>query len=79
VVDPGEALAAARDLAAGIADHPQTTVRTDRAALYDGLGESLETGLTVEAWHGTKALGTAAEGAARFAEGEGRGGEGVDR
>jgi len=79
VVDPDTALAAARDLAAGIAEHPQTTVRTDRAALYDGLGELLATGLTVEAWHGTKALGTAAEGAARFDEGEGRGGEGVDR
>jgi enoyl-CoA hydratase len=79
VVDPGGALAAARDLAAGIAEHPQTTVRTDRAALYDGLGESLETGLTVEAWHGTRALDTAEEGAARFAGGEGRGGEGVDR
>jgi enoyl-CoA hydratase len=78
VVEPGEALAAARELAAGIAEHPQPTVRTDRAALYDGLGESLEAGLKIEAWHGTKALGTAAEGAARFAEGEGRGGEGVE-
>ncbi|MWG34088.1 crotonase/enoyl-CoA hydratase family protein [Halomarina oriensis] len=78
VVEPGETLAAARELAAGIAEHPQTTVRTDRAALYDGLGESLETGLQIEAWHGTKALGTAAEGAARFADGEGRGGEGVE-
>ena len=79
VVDSGEALAAARTLAEGIAEHPQTTVRTDRAALYDGLGESLETGLKVEAWHGTKALDAAAEGAARFAGGEGRGGEGVER
>jgi enoyl-CoA hydratase len=79
VVDPGEALSAARTLAEGIAEHPQTTVRSDRAALYDGLGESLETGLTLEAWHGTKALDTAAAGASRFAEGEGRGGDGVDR
>ncbi|MFD1514613.1 crotonase/enoyl-CoA hydratase family protein [Halomarina rubra] len=79
VVDSGTALDAARELAAGIAAHPQTTVKSDRAALYDGLGESLETGLKVEAWHGTKALATADEGATRFAEGEGRGGESVDR
>jgi enoyl-CoA hydratase/carnithine racemase len=77
LVDPGEALTAARYLAAGVAEHPQITVKPDRAALYGGLGESLDAGLKIEAWHGTRALDTAAEGADRFAAGEGRGGEGV--
>lgn len=61
-----------------IAGFPQETVRTDRAAVYDGLGEPMEQGLKVEAWHGSRALATAMEGADRFAGGEGRGGEGVE-
>jgi enoyl-CoA hydratase len=79
VVPDGEALEAAVELAEGIAEHPQLTVRTDRAAVYDGLGLPVERGLTVEARHGARAMETAREGAARFAEGEGRGGEGVEK
>jgi len=70
-------LDAAREMAAVIAEFPQETVRTDRAAVYEGLGSSLEQGLAIEAWHGSRAMGTAREGADRFAGGEGRGGEGV--
>jgi enoyl-CoA hydratase len=77
VVDEGDALDAAVDLAETIAGYPQQTLRTDRAAVYDGVGESLETGLRVEAWHGSRSLETARDGAERFADGEGRGGKGL--
>jgi enoyl-CoA hydratase len=70
-------LAAAREMGEVIAEFPQETVRTDRAAVYEGLGASLEQGLAIEGWHGSRALETAMEGADRFAGGEGRGGEGV--
>ena len=60
-----------------IADFPQETVRTDRAAVYEGLGASMEQGLALEAWHGSRALETAMKGADRFASGEGRGGAGI--
>ena len=73
----GAALETAVKLAGVIAGFPQETVRTDRAAVYDGLGETLERGLAVEGWHGSRAMETAREGADRFADGEGRGGEGV--
>jgi enoyl-CoA hydratase len=74
----GEALERAVEVAELIAGFPQETVRTDRAAVYDGLGEPMEQGLKVEAWHGSRALATAMEGADRFAGGEGRGGEGIE-
>ena len=73
----GAALETAVELAEVIAGFPQETVRTDRAAVYDGLGETLERGLAVEGWHGSRAMETAREGADRFAGGEGRSGDGV--
>ena len=73
----GAALETAVELAEVIAGFPQETVGTDRAAVYDGLGETLERGLAVEGWHGSRTMETAREGADRFAGGEGRGGEGV--
>lgn len=78
VVDDGHALDAAVELGERIAAFPQQTVRTDRAAVYDGLGESLDQGLKIEAWYGRRALETAEEGAKRFARGEGRHGEGIE-
>lgn len=77
VTESGSALDVAVEMGETIAGFPQETVRTDRAAVYDGLGSTLEQGLAAEGWHGSRALKTAAEGAARFAGGEGRGGEGV--
>ena len=77
VVADGDARSAAVELGELIAGFPQETVRTDRAAVYDGLGATLDQGLAAEAWHGSRALDVAAEGADRFAGGEGRGGEGV--
>jgi enoyl-CoA hydratase len=78
VVDEGEALPAAIEVAERIADFPQETVRTDRAAVYEGIGTGEAEGLRIEAWHGTRALGAAVEGADRFASGEGRGGAGIE-
>jgi enoyl-CoA hydratase len=77
VVKEGDARDSAVEMGELIAEFPQETVRTDRAAVYDGLGASLDQGLAAEAWHGSRALDVANEGADRFAGGEGRGGEGV--
>ena len=77
VVPAGETREAAVRLGNTIAEFPQQTVRTDREAVYDGIGVPIEQGLTIEAWHGTQALETALEGANRFAGGEGRSGAGV--
>jgi enoyl-CoA hydratase len=77
VVEGGTARSAAVEMGELIAEFPQETVRTDRAAVYDGLGTPPEQGLAVEGWHGSRALETAMEGADRFAGGEGRSGEGI--
>ncbi len=77
LVEPGAALDAAVEMGNAIAQFPQKTVQTDRRAVYEGLGESIDRGLAIESWWGTHAMETAKEGAARFAEGEGRGGAGT--
>jgi len=79
VTDEGEALESAVETAERIASFPQETVRTDRASVYDGLGTPIEEGLKIEAWHGSRSMTTGVEGARRFAEGEGRGGEGLEK
>lgn len=79
IADDGMALDTAVDLGKTIASFPQQTVKTDRAAVYDGIGESLEKGLRIEAWHGRRALETAFEGAERFAGGEGRHGQEIEK
>ncbi|MFQ5948117.1 MAG: crotonase/enoyl-CoA hydratase family protein [Acidimicrobiia bacterium] len=77
VVAAGHELAAAQELAGVIGSFPQATVRSDRAAVLAGLGRPLEEGLVIERDAGAAVLDVAAEGAARFAKGAGRGGEGV--
>ena len=77
VVNDGKALETAIALGKAIASFPQQTVKTDRAAVYDGVGESLEKGLRIKAWHGRRALATALEGAERFSDG-GRHGTGIE-
>ncbi len=72
VAPAGAEVAAAVELAEEIAAFPQATVRSDRAAVYAGLGTALEEGLATERRLGTAVLGVAAEGAARFAGGAGR-------
>lgn len=76
VVPPGQALDAAIELAREIARFPQETVRSDRAAVYDGL--DFERRLATERQHGLGVMEVARQGAAAFAEGSGRHGEGVE-
>jgi enoyl-CoA hydratase len=78
VVPEAGARDAALEVATEIARFPQQTLRSDRAAVYEGLGRSLEEGLAVEARLGRAALDEAAEGAARFADGAGRSGAALD-
>jgi enoyl-CoA hydratase len=74
---PNRELEVALDLAETIALFPQATVRSDRAALYEGIGLPMSEKLAIERRHGRQALASAAEGAARFAAGAGRGGTGL--
>jgi enoyl-CoA hydratase len=78
VVPAGEALAAARRLAADLAAFPQTCLRQDRASLLEQDGLDEETALANEFRRGRTSLAVdALPGAARFAAGEGRHGQGV--
>jgi enoyl-CoA hydratase len=77
VVAPGRHLERALDYAEALAAFPQVTMLADRRAAIEGFGLPLEAALAVEAKAGLETFGVAAEGAARFAAGEGRGGEGA--
>jgi enoyl-CoA hydratase/carnithine racemase len=74
LVEPGQALAAALDLARDLARFPQRCLRSDRRSSYDQWGLSLEHALRRETDLGLEVLasGESLEGAARFAGGEGR-------
>ncbi len=75
VVAAGQARAEAEKYAREITRFPQICMRTDRMSAYRQWGMSIEDALTNEAREGFKPLGEeAAKGAARFAEGRGRGG-----
>ncbi|MFK3982823.1 crotonase/enoyl-CoA hydratase family protein [Micromonospora sp. NPDC050397] len=70
---PGGARVAAEELAAQLAELPQTCLRNDRLALLDGAGRPEPEALAVELGYGTRSLAAdAAAGAARFAAGAGR-------
>lgn len=77
VVQPRRHLDRALEIADGLAGFPQDTMLADRASALASFGHPLEAGLAVEAEAGYPTLQTAAEGAARFAAGEGRGGAGA--
>jgi enoyl-CoA hydratase len=78
VVPPGEALAAAQELAGRLAAFPQTCLREDRASLLEQDGLDEEAAMANEFRHGmTSLVVDALPGAARFAAGAGRHGEGV--
>jgi len=77
VVEPGAHLQRALDLAERLASFPQETMLSDRRAALEGAGLPLAEGLELEHRLGREVLQVAAEGAARFASGEGRHGEGV--
>jgi enoyl-CoA hydratase len=49
----------------------------DRRAAIEGLGLPLDAGLAIEAQSGPQTFADAVSGAARFAEGAGRGGAGA--
>ena len=74
LVPAGDELAEALRLAEVIAAFPQDTMRSDRRAVFAGLGRPLEEGLAIEAELGRQVAVTAIAGAARFAGGEGRSG-----
>jgi enoyl-CoA hydratase len=77
VVPAGRHLERAVEMAEGLAAFPQETMLADRRAAIEGLGLPLHAGLALEAQSGPQTALTAAQGAARFASGEGRGGAGA--
>ena len=76
-VPRGMHLDAALDLSEKLAEFPVETMLADRAALLAGIGLPLRDGLALEAENGPATAAVAAEGAGRFADGAGRGGDGV--
>jgi len=73
VVPAGQALTAARELAAQLAAFPQTCLRSDRASVLDSEGLDETAAMAAEFAHGQRALvAEARAGAARFAAGAGR-------
>jgi enoyl-CoA hydratase len=73
LVPSGTAVSAAQELAAEIAAHPQQCLRHDRLSLLEQEGLDEPTALAGELRHGLESLVSgAADGAARFAGGEGR-------
>lgn len=77
VVEPGRHLERALELAEQLAAFPQETMLSDRRAALEGIGLPLVEGLQLEHRLGREVLDVAARGAARFAAGEGRHGEGL--
>lgn len=77
IVEPGRHLERALELAEALARFPQETMLSDRRAALEGIGLTFEEGLRLEAEVGFEVFEVAQRGAARFAAGEGRGGEGA--
>ncbi|HEX9682681.1 MAG TPA: crotonase/enoyl-CoA hydratase family protein [Acidimicrobiales bacterium] len=77
--EPGTALTGALDLAHELCRFPQLCLRTDRRSSYEQFGLDLDDALANETALGLKPIraGDTAAGAARFAGGEGRHGDGV--
>ena len=77
LVSPGMHVERALELAEALARFPQETMLADRRAAIEGLGMTLEDGLRLEATAGPEVFQVAQRGAARFASGSGRHGEGA--
>jgi enoyl-CoA hydratase len=77
VVPAGTHMERALALAEGLARFPQSTMLADRRAAIEGLGMTLAEGLALEARAGPEVFEEGAQGAKRFAAGEGRGGAGA--
>jgi enoyl-CoA hydratase len=80
VVGKGQARSAAETLAREIAAHPQACLRADRASCRGQWGLDQAAALAAEYGRGFEVLasGEAAQGAARFVDGAGRGGSAAD-
>ncbi|MEF3114872.1 crotonase/enoyl-CoA hydratase family protein [Streptomyces chrestomyceticus] len=72
VVPPGQARAAAEELAAAIARFPQACLRSDRASLLAQEGLPEQAAMAAELRYGGSVLADAMKGAERFASGAGR-------
>lgn len=77
VVEPGQHLERALELAERIAAFPQETMLADRRAAIEGFGMPLADGIALEHKLGRETLHVAVKGARRFADGAGRHGDGV--
>jgi enoyl-CoA hydratase len=77
VVPPGRHLERSLEIAEGLARFPQETMLSDRRSALEGAGLSLDEALAHEADLGLPSVEVGVRGAARFARGEGRGGEGA--
>jgi enoyl-CoA hydratase len=77
VVAEGQHLTRAVELANALARFPQPTMLADRRAAIEGLGMTLAQGLELESRAGPDTYRDAVQGAARFAAGAGRGGQGA--
>jgi enoyl-CoA hydratase len=77
LVEPGAHLGRALELAERLAAFPQGAMLADRRAAIEGSGLPLAEGLALEHRLGRETLAEAMRGAARFAAGEGRHGDGA--
>jgi enoyl-CoA hydratase len=77
VVPPGRHVERALELAERLAGFPQDTMLADRRAALEGAGLTLAEGIALESRLGVPMSAIGAQGAARFAAGEGRHGGGV--
>jgi enoyl-CoA hydratase len=77
LVPDGRHVERALEYAEGLAAFPQQTMLADRRAAIEGFGMTLDEGLALEAQSGLPTQEVAWRGAARFAGGEGRGGQGA--
>jgi enoyl-CoA hydratase len=77
VVPAGRHVERALELAGRLAGFPQETMLADRRAALEGVGLTFEEGLALERRLGVPMSVIGAQGAARFAAGEGRHGAGV--
>jgi enoyl-CoA hydratase len=68
VVEPGRHVERALEVAELVSSHPQPTMLSDRRALLEGAGLTLEDGLALEARLGREQLPDAVAGARRFVQ-----------
>ncbi len=77
LTEPGRHLERSLELAERLATFPQETMLSDRRAAIEGSALPLDEGLALEHRLGREVLEVAVRGAARFAAGEGRRGDGL--